>query len=379
MGQVGVALICFALGVEINLISNPFGPGSFELGVLALPLSLLWLVAVPNIVNLIDGMDGLAGGIGLFLCLTLGLVGVYSEEHEVVILASMLMAGGLLGFLFFNFPPAKIFLGDGGAYLIGFFVAAVSMASSNKGAIVAALLVVMISLGLPILDTTFAILRRAIRGLPLFRGDAEHIHHRLISLGYTKNMALAVLYAVCGVLSLVGLSIFWSRGQTLPIALATFAVIAYFGARYLGYIGHWKEMKGQMGDALARRRDVQYAVLHAQLLEVEVERCECPAEFLELFERHAARVGFALHAAEGRTPLPLPLVDGTPFSLHIRSNQRKHRDWIALGEPFKLAYAAALDRWSPDELAASLAAAGDRKRSAKQGGSAPEPPRSIEV
>ena len=187
VGQVGTAVILYSLGVSIDFLSNPFGDGSINLGWLSLPLTLLWLVAIPNIVNLIDGMDGLATGFGLFISLTLAFVGYISSQPDVVY-ASIVMAGALGGFLIFNFPPAKIFLGDGGAYLIGFFVASVSLLSSNKGSIIAGLLVMLVALGVPILDTLFAIIRRAVRGVPIFKADAEHIHHRLILLGDRKSV-----------------------------------------------------------------------------------------------------------------------------------------------------------------------------------------------
>ncbi|MFZ4763676.1 MAG: MraY family glycosyltransferase, partial [Roseimicrobium sp.] len=116
LGQFGAACILYALGISIDNLSNPFGSGQISLDWWSLPMTLLWLIAIPNIVNLIDGMDGLATGFGMFLCLTLAFVGHYALNPEVVTI-SVIMGGALTGFLFFNFPPARIFLGDGGAYL----------------------------------------------------------------------------------------------------------------------------------------------------------------------------------------------------------------------------------------------------------------------
>ena len=249
LGQVGVSLIAYALGLSIEVLSIPVGDGDVHLDALSLPVTLFWCVAITNIVNLIDGMDGLASGIGLFLCLCLGVVGFLAGQIGVALLA-LVMAGGLLGFLIFNLPPAKIFLGDGGAYLLGFFIATLSMQSSNKGTIAAALLVVMIALGLPILDTAFAILRRGIRGVPLFRADAQHIHHRLLSMGYSKHSALLVLYGACAVLSIIGLSVFLTRGFMIPIAGAAVVLFALFTARYLGYVSDWRKFREQIGLSL---------------------------------------------------------------------------------------------------------------------------------
>src|SRR4051812_36537219 len=109
LGQIGASTILYALGVSIDTLTNPLGPEYFDLGWWSFPVTVLWLVAVPNIVNLIDGMDGLAAGFGMFLCLTLAFVGHYAHKPEVVTV-SVIMGGALTGFLYFNFPPARIFL-----------------------------------------------------------------------------------------------------------------------------------------------------------------------------------------------------------------------------------------------------------------------------
>ena len=164
-------------------------------------VTVMWLIAIPNIINLIDGMDGLATGFGLFLCLTLAFVGHFGAMPDVVMISTV-MAGALAGFLLFNFPPAKIFLGDGGAYLIGFFIASVSLTTSQKGYILGALLVMVIALGVPILDTLFAIIRRLLRHQSPMHPDRGHLHHRLIDMGLTQKQAVAVLYSVSAVLGL---------------------------------------------------------------------------------------------------------------------------------------------------------------------------------
>ncbi|MGC4095634.1 MAG: MraY family glycosyltransferase [Nitrospira sp.] len=255
LGQVGAALILYAQGISIDGLSNPFGPGYFSLGWLSLPLTVLWLVAIPNIINLIDGMDGLATGFGMFLCVTLAFVGHYAAMPDVALMATV-MAGALAGFLIFNFPPARIFLGDGGAYMIGFFIASASLRSSHKGTVVASLLVMLIALGVPILDTLFAIVRRALRGLPIFRADAEHIHHRLILLGFSKAKALVALYSICLVLSITGISIFWSRGLSLPISGAVVCLLGLALARYLGYVKRWRDVRQQLWGFGAPERNV---------------------------------------------------------------------------------------------------------------------------
>lgn len=305
-GQVGAALILYSLGVSIDVVSNPFGDGSLSLGWWSLPITVLWLIAIPNIVNLIDGMDGLATGFGMFLCLTLAAIGHFTFKTDVVLVATV-MGGGLAGFLIFNFPPAKIFLGDGGAYLIGFFVASVSLMSSNKGSIMAGLLVMIIALGVPILDTSFAILRRAIRGVPIFSADAEHIHHRLILLGYSKQEALIALYVVCLILSLAGISILLTKGLAIPVVAASAFLLSLLAARYLGYIRSWSNLRQQIRQAMERRRQLEYVQAHARLLEFEIERCPNGEAFSSLLQASLERIGLQTKPSQGLTRMAVPI------------------------------------------------------------------------
>ena len=352
IAQIGIALLAYSLGLRIDILSSPVGAFNIDLGGFSLVVTILWLVALPNIINLIDGMDGLASGIGMFLCLTLGIVGLVSNQMEVSVV-SLGMAGALLGFLLFNFPPAKIFLGDGGAYLIGFFIGSVSLASSNKGSVAAALLVVIVALGLPILDTLFAIIRRTARGLPIFRTDAEHIHHRLIVLGFSKNAALIAIYSVCVVLSLIGISIFWSKGQTLPIAGAAFFIFALIAARYLGYIRNWSQFHDQIQHALSRRKDVQYATLLAKLLELETDRFETPEPFWKEFDTTLERVGLISGTRilredidSGRMKLlELSLDPRRSWALYYPTVERDLHYWRRIGDCFHPTYANALAHW----------------------------------
>lgn len=293
LGQIAIACIGCWLGLRIDLLTYPVGNFSIDLGAWSFPLTVFWLIAIPNIVNLIDGFDGLAAGLGLFLSVTLGVV-AWSSNQMGAAWVSLGMAGALAGFLFFNFPPAKIFLGDGGAYLIGFCVAAFSLETSNKGSIAAALMVTIMALGLPILDTSFALIRRAIRGVPLFQGDREHIHHRLEQLGFSKKRVVLGMYGVCVALNLVGLSIFWSRGRTLPIAAGFFFLLAVVAVRYLGYIGGFRSLQRQVQATLGRRQGMQYAVAQGQLMVLEVDQCSEGEEFWRRFNEAMNRAGLSV-------------------------------------------------------------------------------------
>lgn len=344
IGQIGAALVLYSFGISIDLLTNPFGEGQLVLGWWSLPITMLWLIAIPNIINLIDGMDGLATGFGMFLCLTLAFVGHFSLKPDVV-LVCLVMGGALAGFLKFNFPPAKIFLGDGGAYLIGFFVASVSLMSSNKGSIIASLLVILVALGIPILDTAFAIIRRAIRGMPIFRADAEHIHHRLITLGYTKGQALAALYAVCLALSLAGLSIMVDRGLALPIVGAVAFLLAVGAARYLGYVRSWSKLSQQIRMALERRRQREYVRAHGTLLEMEVERSHDAPEFMAIFLSSIERLGLSIHPGEGLTPFHLTVPPHGQITFYRPMDESLREEWRFRGEILEPALLRAVERW----------------------------------
>lgn len=349
IGQILIATVVHWLGLSIDKVSYPGGAWSVELGrATSYCVTVFWLIAVPNIVNLIDGFDGLASGLGLFMAMTLGIVAFFSEQLPVVWYAFTL-AGALLGFLFFNFPPARIFLGDGGAYLIGFCIAALSLTSSNKGSIAAVLLVTIVALGVPILDTAFAMMRRAFRGFPLFHADDEHIHHRLENLGFSKRRILLGMYFVCVVLSLIGLSIFWSRGRTIPIAIGVIFLLAVFAVKYLQYVKTFSDIGGQVERVLGRRRTVQYALLQAQLMELEIERCEDAEEFWEVFRHALNRVGFLEDTTGQRDkfiPIQVKYNGSKPWMLYAPEGAGSVAEMQRLAECFRPVYIKAIAKWS---------------------------------
>lgn len=347
LGQLGVACLLYGFGVSIDEVSNPFGEAHFVLGFWGFPLTILWLVAIPNIINLIDGMDGLATGFGLFLCVTLGFVGHVNARPEVVFIAAV-MSGALAGFLIFNYPPARIFLGDGGAYLLGFFIASTSLVSATKGSIMAALLVMIVALGVPILDTFFAIARRALRGVPIFRADAEHIHHRLILLGFSKTKALIALYSVSVALSLIGISIFIMQGLALPMAGAALCLLALIAARYLGYVKSWTLLRKQVEGAMARRRDMLFTHDCGRIAEWEAERCASAAEFFAQLQHGLQRVGLRTTPAEGGRALPLqptPQVSCRLYYIPEYDSPQDQGRWLAKADAFLPALTRAIERW----------------------------------
>jgi UDP-GlcNAc:undecaprenyl-phosphate GlcNAc-1-phosphate transferase len=345
LGQIGTAGLVFGLGLNIEKFSYPGAAGVIELGGWSLPVTIFWLIAVPNIINLIDGFDGLAGGLGLCMAVTLGIVGLHSEQFAVACYA-FTMAGALLGFLMFNFPPAKIYLGDGGAYLIGFTIAALSLTSSNKGSVAAVLFVTLVALGVPILDTSFALLRRGLRGYPLFRADDEHFHHRLERLGFSKRRILLGLYGICVVLSLVGLSIIWSQGRTLPIGICLLFILVLFILRYFHLVNTWEDFRKKFDRVLGRRREVQYALLQAQILELEIDRCPSAADFWPLFHLTMRRVGFVDPEEDlDSSRLEVRSQGSTSLILHAPRHSAMPHEWQRMAECFRPIYDKALMKW----------------------------------
>ena len=344
VGQVGAACVLYALGHSIDYVTNPISHSHVALGLWSPVITVLWLIAIPNIVNLIDGMDGLAAGFGLFLCLTLAFIGHFSGMPDVVMICTV-MAGALAGFLMFNFPPARIFLGDGGAYLIGFFIASVSLSTSQKGYILAALLVIVVALGVPILDTLFAIIRRGVRGLPLFRADAEHVHHRLIALGFSKGQALGILYAVCAVLSLLGILVLTKRGMGTVIAMAALFLLALIAARGLGYVKSFRGLHRQFTKAFQQRRELAFARAYGQVLELESGRMASAAEFVELLGRSLPRIGFTLKPEHGRVTCSLRLADGTAWQVGRLDYERTEDQWRSHLEAMLAGLEHAMVRW----------------------------------
>ena len=202
--QIGAALIAVLHGNRIDFLSNPnvFSKDPFwELGWLAVPITVLWIVGITNAVNLIDGLDGLACGVSTISSMTMLVIALSVAEPDVAVLMGAL-SGACIGFLPYNLNPAKIFMGDTGSTFLGFVLAVVSIQGLFKYATIISFAVPFLMLGLPIFDTCFAILRRVSRGQSPMKPDRGHIHHRLIDMGFTQKQAVAVLYIISAILGL---------------------------------------------------------------------------------------------------------------------------------------------------------------------------------
>ena len=233
--QVAVALGLYALGFRIEVLANPFG-AELTLGILSLPLTVVWVVGVINALNLIDGLDGLAGGVAFFGVGTHFLLALMRGD-VLLCLLMIALAGAILGFLVFNFNPASIFMGDTGSMFLGFVLAAVSIKTSSKSGTAVALLVPVMALGLPIMDTLLAMVRRSLLGRPMFSADKEHIHHRLMSrLLLSHRTTVLVLYALCTLFMLTALGLHLANSLQSALLLCGMGVVIIVLMRKLGYL-----------------------------------------------------------------------------------------------------------------------------------------------
>jgi UDP-GlcNAc:undecaprenyl-phosphate GlcNAc-1-phosphate transferase len=237
--QVAAAVTLILFDIKIHIITNPFFTGNqyLSIGWISIPLTIIWVVGITNALNLIDGLDGLAAGIGLISSLTLLVIAIFSNRPEAMAFTSIL-AGAILGFLPYNFNPASIFLGDTGAQLLGFLLAAISMEGALKSAAAFVIAVPILAMGLPIYDTLFAMIRRKINGKPIMQADKGHLHHRLLAMGLSQRQAVIIMYlisAVLGSFAIIAMLLSSQRGYFLLAAVMLILVIV--GWRF-GFFKH---------------------------------------------------------------------------------------------------------------------------------------------
>ncbi|HWL27059.1 MAG TPA: MraY family glycosyltransferase [Ureibacillus sp.] len=194
IGQLIAALIIvFFGGIQIEMINLPFG-GVMDFGLLSIPLTIIWIVGITNAINLIDGLDGLAAGVSTIALITLSAMAIIVPNPFVLAIAAIL-AFSTIGFLFFNFHPAKIFMGDTGALFLGFMIAVLSLLGF-KNITVVSFIIPVIMLGVPISDTFFAIVRRLRNGQKWSDPDKSHLHHRLLDIGFSHRQTVLIIYGI---------------------------------------------------------------------------------------------------------------------------------------------------------------------------------------
>ena len=236
--QIVAALIPALNGVSIQALSNPniFSANAYwVLNWLSVPITVLWIVGITNAVNLIDGLDGLACGVSTISSMTLLVIALTVSEPDVAVLTAAL-AGACIGFLPYNLNPAKIFMGDTGSTFLGFILATVSIQGLFKFYTIISFAVPFLMLGLPIFDTSFAILRRLAKGQSPMTPDRGHIHHRLIDMGFSQKQAVAVLYVISAILGLSAVVLTTSGVVKATLLLVALCVTGWMAIRI--FISH---------------------------------------------------------------------------------------------------------------------------------------------
>ena len=242
VGQVACASVPVAAGLTIDHITLPFA-GAIDLGAPGYVLTVIWFVAIVNIINFTDGMDGLAAGVVGIGASTFAIIAASLGRADAAILAAAL-AGACLAFLRFNFNPARTFMGDGGSMFLGFMLAGIAITGVMKSAATVAIVLPLIVLAIPILDTSFVIMKRIKHGLPVYGADKSHFHHRFLAIGWSQRRTVLSIYAWAALMSLLALAMRfvpytdghgnWNAGWTA--VLGVIALVGLMGAIYLVYV-----------------------------------------------------------------------------------------------------------------------------------------------
>ncbi|MGI6452584.1 MAG: glycosyltransferase family 4 protein [Syntrophomonadaceae bacterium] len=242
-GQIIAALVAIHYGVIVHFVTNPFD-GYLDLGMLSLPLTLLWIVGVSNAINLIDGLDGLAAGVSAIAAITMGII-AFNEGLFGAAGVALILVAAILGFLPYNFYPAQTFMGDGGSNFLGFILACMAVMGTAKSAALISLLVPLVILGIPIFDTFFAIIRRIHKKQPIFSPDKDHLHHRLMALGVSHRRTVLIIYAISIVFGAISVTMTFISGPKALMVIALLMLAVVLGAGRIGLMSGGKNADAQ--------------------------------------------------------------------------------------------------------------------------------------
>ncbi|MBP5406246.1 undecaprenyl/decaprenyl-phosphate alpha-N-acetylglucosaminyl 1-phosphate transferase [bacterium] len=231
--QAVIAVVATLHGALIQSLPMPWG--RLELGFFGYVVTVFWIIAIINAFNLIDGIDGLSSGITLFSSLTIAILAIVNG-YLAVALVALALAGAVTGFLIYNFNPAKIFMGDSGSMFIGYILAILSLRTQSKTHAIVSILVPIIAMGLPILDTTLAFLRRILRHQSIFMADKQHIHHFLLSLGFNQRKTVLILYSISILFTILSMLMIFNQNIDTFLIVLVFAIIVVVIITKLGYI-----------------------------------------------------------------------------------------------------------------------------------------------
>jgi len=237
IGQIMVALLLFGYGFRVELVTNPLTGAELSMPLfLSLLFTVSWVLGLINAMNLIDGLDGLAAGITFIVCAALFFIALYLNNYLNVFLLAIL-AGSTLGFLRYNFHPAKIFMGDTGSMFLGLVLASVALIrSQHKSAVAAVLLVPITALAIPIYDTLIASIRRLLKKGSVFKADKKHLHHRLLSTGLTQAQIVLFMYLVTLYLGIFAFLFVLIPKEYALILLVLLGLGLFMGSRIIGFV-----------------------------------------------------------------------------------------------------------------------------------------------
>ncbi len=232
IGQGIAASIAIYSGVVVGFVTNPFD-GLMDLGYLGIPLTFVWIIGISNAINLIDGLDGLAAGVSSIAAATMGIV-AYSQGQEAVFIVALVLVAAILGFLPYNFHPARTFMGDGGSNFLGFTLGCLAVMGLTKSTAVISLFVPIVILGIPIFDTFFAIIRRIYNKAPIFMPDKSHLHHRLMAIGCSHRRSVLIIYGISGFFGLTAIVLNYVNRPKATLVLALLLLLIVLGAEKIG-------------------------------------------------------------------------------------------------------------------------------------------------
>ena len=231
--QTAIAFLATQYGALVETLPMPWG--RLELGVFSYVVTIFWIIAIINAFNLIDGMDGLSSGITLFSSLTIAILAIVNGYLPTALVA-LALAGAVTGFLIYNFNPARIFMGDSGSMFIGYLLAVLSLRSQSKAHAVVSIMVPIIAMGLPILDTTLAFARRIMRHQSIFTADKQHIHHFILSLGFNQRKTVLILYSISILFTILAMVMIFNKNIDTFLIVLVFAIIIFVIITKLGYV-----------------------------------------------------------------------------------------------------------------------------------------------
>ena len=230
--QLAGAIVVVLFGTRVEAISQPF-VGVLPLGYLAVPVTVLWIIGVTNAINLIDGLDGLAAGTAIIAAITMAVVAGL-EGRMLNAGFALILAAAVLGFLPYNFSPAKIFMGDTGSMFLGFTLATLAVQGLTKGATFISIVIPVVILGIPIFDTLFAIVRRCKNHRPIFEADKGHLHHRLLNLGLSHRQTVLSIYGIDVFLGLSAIVLNILSTENSIVALIVLATVIFIAGERVG-------------------------------------------------------------------------------------------------------------------------------------------------